>query len=143
MPGTPTSPAPVERLAIPEDDTAPDSPIHLFLEGELKTCLFHRTQTADHLRFCLFGRVFREEEVMAPLARTSALFLQLSQTLIHVSFQTFVVVAANKKAAVFAGGLSEKCCVVVSRREAAFGWFLPGRRCQKGRAAATCQWQLG
>jgi hypothetical protein len=72
MTGSTPSAAPVERLAIPEDDTAPDTPLQVLLEGDLETSHPDHTSRAYLLGTCQFGGLVGEEELMAPLLPTSA-----------------------------------------------------------------------
>ena len=73
--GTTPGPAPVIRLAIPEDDTTPDAPFVTITKGDLEALDADRTSPADPLRSSQFRGFLREEQLVAALAATSSQLL--------------------------------------------------------------------
>jgi hypothetical protein len=65
----------MERLTVPKDDPAPDTPFEVFLQGELEAGDPDHALGANLLGTCQIRRVLREEELVAPLLGTSAVLL--------------------------------------------------------------------
>ncbi|GBE22107.1 hypothetical protein BMS3Bbin01_01470 [bacterium BMS3Bbin01] len=61
---TAPAPAPVVRVALPEDHSSPDTPLHSFLEGRLQTGQPDRATSADRLGTCQVGGALGEEQIM-------------------------------------------------------------------------------
>lgn len=66
---------PVIRLAVPENDSAPDTPLQVFLKSDIQTSHSDFAAGAYSLRLGQFGRPLGEEELVAPLLATSSVLL--------------------------------------------------------------------
>ncbi|CAN5804107.1 hypothetical protein BH23ACT4_BH23ACT4_12440 [soil metagenome] len=78
MTGTTPTAASVERLAIPEDDTAPDSPVVALAQSNLKASHPQVTSGADLLGSGHIGRAFGEEPLVLSFGTTASVILYLS-----------------------------------------------------------------
>jgi hypothetical protein len=65
----------MKRLTIPEDDTAPNSPLQILLKRDIETANPDLALSTDTLGFRQFGGPFGEEELVAPLLATSSVLL--------------------------------------------------------------------
>ena len=70
--GTATAATAVVGLAIPEDDTTPNTPLQVLLKGDLQTANPDDTLGTDFLGLGQFGRFLGEEQLVAALLGTSA-----------------------------------------------------------------------
>jgi hypothetical protein len=98
-PGAASTATAVEGLAIPEDDSTPNTPLQVLLERGLQAANSDDTLGADLLGFGQFGRFVGEEELVAPLLGTSAFLLQFSQLVVHVETSSGGCFDGKQKAA--------------------------------------------
>jgi hypothetical protein len=65
----------MKRLTIPEDDTAPNSPLQIFPKCDIETANPDLALSTDSLGFRQVCGPFGEEELVAPLLATSSVLL--------------------------------------------------------------------
>lgn len=91
----------MEGLPVPKDDPAPDSPFVALTKGQFETLDADRTACTDALGVGQIRRSFREEELVGPFLRTSSVFVDFSQMVVHFKSLFFGGVQDNQKAAGF------------------------------------------
>jgi len=62
------------RLAIPEDDTTPDTPFQILLQSNVQALRPDLTLSTEALCLCQISRFFGEEQLMAAIRCTSSVF---------------------------------------------------------------------